>query len=223
MIDFSKVTSVMIPEGDVKKIEIDGVIVWEKSEDILPSAYQQVEYIESTGTQYIDTGIIGKNGIRVLTEMGWRTLSNSLFGSRKDTTATRFYVTYYSSKIDFGYGADIVSDIYAQAGRIYEIDFDTRNSTKRFGVDGIYKTSIANIDTKCNMYIFCYNRNGTIMSQSKSIFKSMTISNTNNEILRDFIPCYRKSDGEIGLYDTVSKTFFTNSGTGTFLKGADVN
>lgn len=38
----------------------------------------------------------------------------------------------------------------------------------------------------------------------------------------EFVPCYRKSDGEIGMYDTVSKTFYTNAGTGTFLKGADV-
>ena len=36
------------------------------------------------------------------------------------------------------------------------------------------------------------------------------------------IPCYRKSDGAIGMYDTISQTFFTNGGTGTFTKGADV-
>lgn len=42
-------------------------------------------------------------------------------------------------------------------------------------------------------------------------------------LLHNFIPCYRKSDGEIGMYDTVSKTFYTNAGTGTFLKGEDVN
>ena len=42
-------------------------------------------------------------------------------------------------------------------------------------------------------------------------------------ILRNFIPCYKKSSGEIGMYDTVSKEFFTNQGTGTFLKGNDVN
>lgn len=37
------------------------------------------------------------------------------------------------------------------------------------------------------------------------------------------IPVYRKSDGEIGMWDTVRKQFFTNVGTGTFSKGADVN
>lgn len=43
-----------------------------------------------------------------------------------------------------------------------------------------------------------------------------------NTLVRDFIPCYRKSDNEIGLYDLVNNTFYTNSGTGTFLKGNDI-
>lgn len=222
-VDFSRVKSVTIPEGNAKKIEIDGVTVWEKSTSRLPSEYQEVEYIESTGTQYIDTGIVGKNGIRILAEMGWATLSGSLFGSRKTSGATRFFVTYYANRIDFGYGGDTVSDVSPQAGQIYEIDFDVTGGTYNFGVDGTYKTGRATeLDTECNMFIFGANRPYTTNQLSKSIFKSMTIANANNEMLRDFIPCYRKSDGEIGLYDTVSKNFFTNSGTGTFTKGQDI-
>lgn len=38
----------------------------------------------------------------------------------------------------------------------------------------------------------------------------------------NLIPCYRKSDSMIGLYDTVSKAFLVNAGTGSFTKGADV-
>lgn len=38
----------------------------------------------------------------------------------------------------------------------------------------------------------------------------------------EFIPCYRKADAEIGLYDIANNVFYTNDGTGTFLKGADV-
>ena len=37
------------------------------------------------------------------------------------------------------------------------------------------------------------------------------------------IPCYRKSDGVIGMYEAVSGTFLTNSGSGNFEKGPDVN
>ena len=40
---------------------------------------------------------------------------------------------------------------------------------------------------------------------------------------RNFVPCYRISDGEIGVYDTVSKAFFANAGRGSFLKGPNVN
>ena len=38
----------------------------------------------------------------------------------------------------------------------------------------------------------------------------------------NLVPCYRKSDGVIGMYDKVAGKFYTNSGTGTLVKGADV-
>ena len=44
-------------------------------------------------------------------------------------------------------------------------------------------------------------------------------STTPKTLVRDFIPCYRNSDNEIGLYDLVNDMFYTNSGTGTFIAG----
>ena len=38
----------------------------------------------------------------------------------------------------------------------------------------------------------------------------------------NLIPCYRKSDTEIGMYDVINDIFYSNEGTGTFLKGGDV-
>lgn len=43
-----------------------------------------------------------------------------------------------------------------------------------------------------------------------------------NQIILDLVPCYRKSDSEPGMYDLVTKQFFTNAGTGEFLVGPDV-
>lgn len=40
--------------------------------------------------------------------------------------------------------------------------------------------------------------------------------------LVEVVPCYRKSDGKIGMYDLVSGQFLVNAGDGAFLKGADV-
>ena len=45
----------------------------------------------------------------------------------------------------------------------------------------------------------------------------------NNILVRNFVPCYRKADNAIGLYDIVNKQFYDNNGTGRFVKGEDVN
>ena len=41
-------------------------------------------------------------------------------------------------------------------------------------------------------------------------------------LIRNFIPCYRKRDGIIGLYDMVEQEFYINAGGGDFLKGKDI-
>lgn len=45
---------------------------------------------------------------------------------------------------------------------------------------------------------------------------SCTIS-YGGEVVRNYIPCYRESDSVVGLYDTVGKKFYTNSGSGEFV------
>lgn len=45
----------------------------------------------------------------------------------------------------------------------------------------------------------------------------------NDTPIREFIPCYRKSDLVAGMYDRVNGVFYTNAGTGEFIVGPDVN
>lgn len=65
------------------------------------------------------------------------------------------------------------------------------------------------------------NRDGNATLKPKLIIYSWKFYQ-DNVLIRDFIPCYRKSDNEIGLYDLVTETFYTNKGTGTFLKGNNI-
>ena len=44
-----------------------------------------------------------------------------------------------------------------------------------------------------------------------------------HEVVREYVPCYRKADGVIGLYEKHSGTFLTNAGAGSFAKGPDVD
>ncbi len=41
-------------------------------------------------------------------------------------------------------------------------------------------------------------------------------------LIRNFVPCYRKSDNVVGLYDLVNGVFYVNKGSGAFTKGDDV-
>ena len=42
-----------------------------------------------------------------------------------------------------------------------------------------------------------------------------------NVLVRDFTPCKNPS-GEVGLYDYVTKQFYGNAGSGTFIPGEEV-
>jgi len=57
--------------------------------------------------------------------------------------------------------------------------------------------------------------------QSKNRYYQLCIEK-DEVLMRNMIPCYRKSDGEVGMYDIVTGKFYTNTGNGTFTKGADV-
>ena len=44
----------------------------------------------------------------------------------------------------------------------------------------------------------------------------------NDILVKNLIPCRRNSDSVLGMYDTISGTFKTNAGTGTFTAGSNV-
>jgi hypothetical protein len=69
---------------------------------------------------------------------------------------------------------------------------------------------------------FCNGSSTSFVRCSSAKWKRVIIY-TNGKKVRDMIPCYRKNDSVIGMYDIVNDTFYTNSGTGAFLKGANVN
>lgn len=193
---------------------------------LLPDAYQQVEYIQSSGQQYIDTGINGNAGIKITTRMAWMTASNTLFGSRTNTGSTRFFVTSYNG-IDFGYGNDKVVGIQIVTEHAYDFVYDTIGAPDMiaFYVDGANVNNTTGIlETNTTMYIFAYHRgnDNAVMNRSSARYYSMKIEDSNGTTLFEGIPCYHKSTGTIGIYDLASDTFLTNLGSGTFTKGNDV-
>ena len=200
----------------------------------IPGAYQAVEYIEATGTQYIDTGIApGQASDNLKVTMKYEFTSNSrpvtdnmMFGS------TDRNINSFSFYGDITSGGAFYGRCYATAtGTYYQTGFatDYPSGTLEYSSAGLYvngtfvrdTTPTVAGDLTLSMYIFGRHRDdGFNLPCGFKLFSFKM--EKGGAIVRDFVPCYRKSDSVIGLYDKVSGVFFTNQGTGTFTKGNDI-
>lgn len=190
----------------------------------LPKEYQEVEYIQSSGAQYIDSGVLSKSGIKVSMRAALTSLSgaHNLFGALE--SGQRLFVQYENSLL-FAYGAWNSTNANIQQNVFYDFVADFSAGRQSLTVDGatVYTgTSNTQISLTKTVYLAALNLAGTA-----DIFASAKIASCqiydNNVLIRDFVPCYRKSDGAIGLYDLVNGSFYANAGGGTFTKGADAS
>lgn len=249
MIDFGRVREVTIPEGTVIKIKKGAAVIWERP-GLLPPAYQQVEYIETNGNQYIDTGVLASNynnGISYMfkgniTKFKASNGVNYLFGAINDSKRSgnaainTQHTTNYPCRFIIGSQSalrmGIVDHVYPQPGEDFELrafgnpNFpnDTEfscviNELYYRGVNSAYSGASAMPDV--NIYLFWINGT-TSASQYYGKLYSFIMDAADGTPLRNFVPCYRKTDGEIGLYDLIEGIFYTNQGSGTFSKGADI-
>ena len=203
----------------------------------LPNEYQEVEYIQTTGTQWINTGVAPSNDIRIKTdiEVSQTGQDKAVFGlyvigTEGTSISNAYHLTPYSSKWYYGTnrGQGNAGTYSPVVGTRYNIDFNCdshghilingQNITaydETYG-GGSYSNPIIGISWRG------YSAGATRKGQFKYYSFKMLNKNT-NQYIRNFIPCYRKSDNVIGMYDLITKTFYENAGTGTFLKGNDIN
>lgn len=184
---------------------------------LLPNEYQEVEYIESTGTQYIDTGFYANQDTSVKVLVRSNSVANqAFFCSRTGLSKDTYSCFIVNSYIRHDYNNEQKqTSVQAKAGLLYDICAE-KNTLK---VNGIVSTIAQGTFTASYSMYLGASFDGSI-TQNYLVGKIYSCQIYDNDILvRKFIPCYRKSDNVIGLYDTVNKSFYTNKGTGTFLKG----
>lgn len=199
----------------------------------LPSEYQECEYIESNGQQYIDSGI--KLQFEYGFDVKFYTKSNvggtqygCIFGGRNSTGDRDYQLTSYDNYIHTGSVRWGGAEAGPSGAQPYIVQYTIQECSLHNGVftDCNGNTKIltkTHIECPVNAYLFGLNNDGRfIQSGSGCRIYYLKIYDDTDSLIRDFIPCYRKSDNEIGMYDTVNDTFYTNQGSGTFTKGGDV-
>ena len=195
----------------------------------LLTAYRLVDYIESSGAQHIDTGIvIGANDF---------TMSCN-FAQTVRTTGEQPFVSIW--KQSYGYwnmfirtqpGPYYHVDVYTSA---HHVSTNTVNLNKKYSV-GLKRTGDAwALDFDSSKKEWNYTPS-TVNDTSLKLFKRGDLNASTSTYIRMYsfelkiagadalklIPCVRKSDNKPGMYDTVSKTFYTNAGTGEFIVPED--
>ena len=187
----------------------------------LPAGYTRLQYIESTGTQYIDTGVYANQNTEVRTKFANRAAAG------ESTTRVVIGDTYQSE----GYVLSITANTrsYIRIGMLSVLFNDYWQTGKVYDV---YMSKNSDLQVNDEIFSWTGSENTFSSTQQLRLFGVVDASNRyaiinmyglriseGDVLIRDFIPAKRNSDNVVGMYDTVSKTFFTNAGSGNFIAG----
>ena len=188
----------------------------------LPSGYTQLEYIQSSGTQWIDTGFKPNQNTRIKMDcnvIGFNSEDAFLFGARIASGNTAFCLAADDANTRWFalYGNAVQNPTGTCTGK-HSIDFNQNVLT----LDGKNFTfAKTTFQSSYNLLLFATITNGNVDSQrGKMAIYSCQIYDNGN-LIRDFVPCVDPT-GNAGLYDVVSGQFYGNAGTGTFTAGPEV-
>ncbi len=196
----------------------------------LPSGYTRLQYLESTGTQYLNLGRPIGSGENITTKFEYTVDKVGVwFGARAGNSYSAGFVFEFAQYANnlfilsqkttvtsyHGYQANGLSFMTPYILNWYGNPFQkpTLSPTKTFNNSGnnINESNYL-ITPPYNAFLFAYNMAGTVSGKKPMRIYYFTVEGKMN-----LIPARRNSDGKLGMYDTISNAFLTNAGTGEFI------
>lgn len=185
---------------------------------VLPSGYTQKQYLEASGTQYIDTGIKAQGGCYAEVEFefsssvsGWHSII-----SGDNANVNKAFKFYHNG----------------MTGGTVQNNSNYYDFNKSFQTNQKYKACVSNGLVIDGEFFQKFTKSTFTSNNNIALFANITGSATveayftgriysckmwiNGVITRDFIPCVRDSDDAAGMYDIVNDVFYANAGTGSF-------
>lgn len=203
-----------------------------KPDSRLPDDYQEVEYLESSGTQYIDTGWRYDIGDTSQNQTNYNIQCKcscsdnySVFGN-KDC----FNLTGASGFMKFRGYTYYSGDVVRTDVPIGNTPVKWQYNNEVLYADGVQKGELSRGHGSGGgqpIYLFCRysgywgeeveDMGGTVRIYNFSVSENPAGSPDRVTPIVDLWPCVRKSDGKPGMYDLITETFYTNQGTGEFI------
>ena len=201
----------------------------------VPSAYQEITYIKANGDNaYIDTLYSPISSTNF--ELDFKFISSSYTGGtaipvfavrdqndwRKKVglwiNKSNYYTALHFGSYDSTFASSTATDCHVRnvssndnANLYYNGNYITGTSSYQFE------------NPEMSMYLFgLHGESGADLRNPVMEVYDLKIYE-GNVLVRHYIPVRRKSDNEIGLYETETNAFMNNSGEGTLLGGINTN
>ena len=186
---------------------------WAKSGKPLPYD-AEVEWLESTGTQWIDTGYTKSQCPYFSLDVQplITNVDSGMFGAYTDGYSVQQYLGRWRW-FDNGW---TLTDIPVDITRTTNI---TKNANGWF-VDGEITKTSSGLTGNLSLVLFGVNSNNGMNSGTKFLrVNQLSLFDKNSSLVADFIPIRK---GNIGyMYDRLSRQLLGNQGTGEFIIGPD--
>lgn len=182
----------------------------------LPTGYTEYDYIESTGTQYIDTGYVPNADTEII--YTFQRTSVQSYNACEFGVLPAPKIVLAGNYVSLGGKTDRTSNKY-NPDNAYGYFTIRVNRVGLYDILGGKAIDIS--DTTANtgtlsLYLMARNNNGTAERKAKEKMRYFSVSENSVKKI-ELIPAMRNSDNALGVYDTVRGVFLTNAGTGVFL------
>ena len=194
----------------------------------VPPGYQEVEYIQNTGSAWINFNISPAINFRAVfqacSDVATTDGLGLVYTSGGDVHAWRANIMYKNGKYCIfaapGESTAIYIPVAMNYGELVDMEYTQSQGSQIFTVNGIsVSLSQTGVSARNACSFFRYQGGQTYYGVGK--LRHAELYN-DGVLVRDMWSCYRISDSVAGMWDKVSETFFTNAGSGTFVLGADV-
>ena len=186
-------------------------IVFHSENGMLPFEYQQLEYIETTGTEWINTNYIPNSNTTIELKVAGMTKKHAALYCARTTQTLESFTAFLL------YGTDLRVDFGTSQTQIgtYEIGvpYIYKHNKRNVYVNNEFLATVPNeiFNAKYNMYLLASHVSEDVAANIGDTRLYYVKIWDNDTLVRDFIPCYRKSDGDVGLYDLVNNEFYFKS------------
>lgn len=229
--------NIMLGSSEVDRVYCGNILVWERNSSPLPEGYTQLNYIQSSGAQWLDPQMAAPeltDTVQIQCGFSFVSLGSNWQGvvsvGNPGTSINDGYSMYFGAdssgflvKTSHPSGSDATSAspvLIPATATDYDADITLGANSTGVTVDGTSFVSTIAHGIDIPLLLFASRPSAdwgyTEFSSVKMYYCRIY---ANGVLVHNLLPCSRNADSKIGMYDIVAGAFRTNGGSGADFTG----